>query len=162
LPNFVVTGTPLNKYEYVSAPGYLGPRHQPLAVTDPAKGLENLKPVAADFDDRLGGLGEVEGGFGRAYPARPAGPPPPTADRPPRLIRSDKAKAFDLDREPPAARAAYGDTAFGRGCLLARRLVEAGVSFVEVYLQNWDTHEKATAEAAKGLMTQVDRGMGAL
>src|SRR5439155_14186684 len=79
-----------------------------------------------------------------------------------RLIRSDRARAFDLDREPPAARAAYGDTPFGRGCLLARRLVEAGVAFVEVYLQNWDTHEKASADAAKALMPHVDRGMGAL
>src|SRR5262245_15702594 len=162
LPNFVVTGTPLNKYEYVSTSGYLGPRHRPLAVADPAKGLENLKPLAADFDDRLGVLEELERGFARDYPSRPAEAHRTMVARTARLIRSDKARAFDLDREPPAARAAYGETAFGRGCLLARRLVEAGVSFVEVYLQNWDTHEKATAEAAKGLMTQVDRGMGAL
>jgi hypothetical protein len=162
LPNFVVTGTPLNKYEYVSTPGYLGPRHQPLAVTDPAKRLENLQPLAADFDDRLGVLEELERGFARDYPSRPVDAHRTMVARTARLIRSDKARAFDLDREPPAARAAYGDTAFGRGCLLARRLVEAGVSFVEVYLQNWDTHEKVVAEAAKGLMTQVDRGMGAL
>jgi hypothetical protein len=162
LPNFVVTGTPLNKYEYVSTPGYLGPRHQPLAVADPAKGLENLKPLAADFDDRLGVLEELERGFTRDYPSKAADTHRTMVARTARLIRSDKARAFDLDREPPAARAAYGDTPFGRGCLLVRRLVEAGVSFVEVYLQNWDTHERAVAEAAKGLMTQVDRGMGAL
>jgi hypothetical protein len=162
LPNFVVTGTPLNKYEFVATPGYLGPRHQPLALSDPAKGLENLRPLAEDFEDRLGVLEELERGFARDYPAAPVEAHKTMVARAARLIRSDKAKAFDLDREPPAARAAYGDTPFGRGCLLARRLVEAGVSFVEVYLQNWDTHEKPVAEAAKGLMTQVDRGMGAL
>src|SRR5262249_59268939 len=50
----------------------------------------------------------------------------------------------------------------GGGCLRGRGLVEAGVSFVEVYLQNWDTHEKATADAARVLMGHVDRGMGTL
>jgi|SRR5262245_6009870 len=162
LPNFVVTGTPLNKYEFVMTPGYLGPRHQPLALSDPAKGLENLKPLAADFDDRLGVLEELERAFARDYPARSTEAHQTMVARAARLIRSDKAKAFDLDREPPEARAAYGDTAFGRGCLLARRLVEAGVRFVEVYLQNWDTHEKVVGDAAKGLMGQVDRGMAAL
>ena len=162
LPNFVVTGTPLNKYEFVTTPGYLGPRHQPLALPDPAKGLADLKPLAADFDDRVGVLEEQERGFAREHPARATEAHRTMVARTARLIRSDKAKAFDLDREPPAVRAAYGDTAFGRGCLLARRLVEAGVSFVEVYLQNWDSHERPVAEAAKGLMDQADRGMAAL
>jgi uncharacterized protein (DUF1501 family) len=45
---------------------------------------------------------------------------------------------------------------------MARRLVEVGVPFVEVYLQNWDTHEGTVAQAAKGLMTQVDQGMSTL
>ena len=79
------------------------------------------------------------------------------------LIRSGKGKtAFDLAQEPAAARAVYGETGFGRNCLLARRLVEAGVAFVEIVLPGWDTHEERAAEAAKGLMTQVDAGMAAL
>jgi hypothetical protein len=162
LPNFVVTGNPLGKYEFVTSPGYLGPRHQPLALADPAKGLEDLKPFAADFDERVGVLEEMERRFAQRYPARPVEAHRTMVARTVRLIRSDQAKAFDLSQEPAAARAAYGDTNFGRGCLLARRLIEAGVSFVEVYLQNWDTHEKTVAEASKGLMEQVDRGMGTL
>ncbi|HJZ91167.1 MAG TPA: DUF1501 domain-containing protein [Gemmataceae bacterium] len=162
LPNFVVTGTPLNKYEFVTTPGYLGPRHQPLALNDPAKGLEDLRSLAKDFDDRVLLLEEMERGFARKYPVPPVEAHRTMASRAVRLIRSEKAKAFDLSQEAAAARAAYGDTGFGRGCLLARRLVEAGVPFVEVYLQNWDTHEKPVAEAAKGLMEQVDRGMGTL
>jgi hypothetical protein len=162
LPNFVVTGTPLNKYEFVTSPGYLGPRHQPLALSDPEKGLEDMKPVARDFDDRVGVLEEMERGFARRYPAKPVDAHHTMLTRTLRLIRSDKAKAFDLSAEPAASRTAYGHTDFGRGCLLARRLVEAGVPFVEVYLQNWDTHEKAVAEASRGLMEQVDRGMGTL
>jgi hypothetical protein len=162
LPNFVATGTPLNKYEFVTSPGYLGPRHQPLALSDPARGLPDLKPAAADFDDRLGVLEELERGLARTLPVAPVVAHQTMLARTARLIRSDKAKAFDLDREPPAARTAYGETTFGRGCLLARRLVEAGVSFVEVYLQNWDTHEKNVAQASRGLMSQVDTSMSAL
>jgi hypothetical protein len=162
LPNFVVTGSPLGKYEFVTSPGYLGPRHQPLALSDPAKGLEDLKPVASDFDDRVGVLEEMERSFAGRYAAKPVEAHRTMISRTLKLIRSDNAKAFDLSAEPAAVRTAYGDTTFGRGCLLARRLVEAGVSFVEVYLQNWDTHEKSVAEASRGLMTEVDRGMGTL
>ncbi|HKB06525.1 MAG TPA: DUF1501 domain-containing protein [Gemmataceae bacterium] len=162
LPNFVVTGTPLNKYEFVTTPGYLGPRHQAMALADPAQGLENLRPLASDFDDRVGVLEEMERAFARKNPATPVEAHRTMVARTVRLIRSEKAKAFDLSKEPAAARDAYGDTGFGRGCLLARRLVEAGIPFVEVYLTNWDTHEKRAAEAAKGLMDQVDRGMGTL
>jgi uncharacterized protein (DUF1501 family) len=162
LPNFVVTGTPLNKYEFFTNPGYLGPRHEPLALSDPAKGLEDLRPLADDFDDRLGVLEQLERGFARTYRSRAAEAHETMLARTVRLIRSDKAKAFDLSREPAAVREAYGENGFGRGCLLARRLVEAGVPFVEVYLQNWDIHEKPAAEACKALMPHVDRGMGTL
>ena len=53
-----------------------------------------------------------------------------------RLMRSAAAKAFELEDEPAAVRDAYGRTAFGQGCLLARRLVERGVPFVEVTLSS--------------------------
>src|SRR6185503_3245979 len=48
--------------------------------------------------------------------------------------------AFKLDEEPAALRDKYGRNRFGQGCLLARRLVERGVAFVEVTLEGWDTH----------------------
>ena len=56
------------------------------------------------------------------------------------LMRSPKAKAFDLSQVPAATRAAYGNTSFGEFLLIARRLVEAGVKYVEVVLDSWDTH----------------------
>jgi uncharacterized protein (DUF1501 family) len=77
-------------------------------------------------------------------------------------MRSGKGRAFDLSREPAPLRDAYGDSDFGRGCLLARRLVEAGVAFVEVSLANWDTHEKAVAQQALRRMAEVDAGLSAL
>jgi len=55
-------------------------------------------------------------------------------------MRSRHLRAFDLSDEDEKTRRAYGEAPFGRACLLARRLVEAGVRFVEVQLGDWDTH----------------------
>ena len=62
-----------------------------------------------------------------------------------RMMRTSAGKAFDLDHEPAKLRDAYGRNRFGQGCLLARRLVERGVPFIEVSLGGnngfgWDTH----------------------
>jgi uncharacterized protein (DUF1501 family) len=57
-----------------------------------------------------------------------------------RLMRSKDLKAFDISKESAATRAQYGSSPFGQGCLLARRLVENGLRFVEVGLGGWDTH----------------------
>jgi uncharacterized protein (DUF1501 family) len=56
------------------------------------------------------------------------------------IMRSDQLAAFDVNQAPASQRAAYGDTPFGRGCLAALRLIEAGVRCVEVTLGGWDTH----------------------
>jgi uncharacterized protein (DUF1501 family) len=56
------------------------------------------------------------------------------------MMSSEQLKAFDVSHEPASLRAEYGDTAFGRGCLAARRLTEVGVRCVEVTLDGWDTH----------------------
>jgi uncharacterized protein (DUF1501 family) len=57
-----------------------------------------------------------------------------------RLMHSDRLRAFNIQEEPEAARTAYGATELGRGLLMARRLVEAGVRYVEITLDGWDTH----------------------
>ncbi len=56
------------------------------------------------------------------------------------LMTSKQMEAFKVDKEPTEVQERYGKTGFGRGCLMARRLVEQGVSFVEVDLGGWDTH----------------------
>ena len=58
------------------------------------------------------------------------------------MMTSSQIKAFDVREESKTLRDAYGDTAFGRGCLAARRLVEVGVRCVEVTLDGWDSHAK--------------------
>ncbi|MFO0951022.1 MAG: DUF1501 domain-containing protein [Isosphaeraceae bacterium] len=77
------------------------------------------------------------------------------------MILSPRMKAFHLEEEPDSIREAYGRNAFGQGCLLARRLVQAGVTFVEVRMNGWDTHE-SSQERVKKLAGQVDPGFATL
>jgi hypothetical protein len=157
LPNFVTVGN------RSFGSGFLGPRHQPLVIADAVKGVENLKPLVAEqqFDSRVGLLQEMEQAFFRDYQAGTSNDHKTTYDRAVTLMKSREAKAFDLSLEPAAARNAYGSGKFGEGCLLARRLVEMGVSFVEVTLGGWDTHEN-NFERVKTLSQTIDPAMSAL
>jgi hypothetical protein len=78
-----------------------------------------------------------------------------------KMVTSPKMDAFDLAKEPAKMQEMYGDSPFGKGCLLARRLVETGVTFVEVSLGNWDTHQD-NAERTKTLCGQLDTPYAAL
>jgi len=82
-----------------------------------------------------------------------------------RMIHSDASAAFDLSKESAKVREKYGKGVFGQGCLLARRLVEMGVPFVEVSLGNggaaWDTHANGF-ETEKGLCAELDAGWSSL
>lgn len=82
-------------------------------------------------------------------------------DRALRLMNPKAASVFDLEQEDAALREAYGRGSFGQGCLMARRLVERGVSFVEVSLDGWDTHSD-NFERVKELSQQLDRGCASL
>jgi uncharacterized protein (DUF1501 family) len=164
LPNFVVTGEPLNKHDVIRDPGYRGPKHQPLVLTDLSRGLENVLSAvpAEEFERRTQLLGQLEQRFARSTQAPVAQAHAAGLNGALQLMRSDRRDCFDLSLEPEASRSRYGDTDFGRGCLLARRLVEAGIGFVEVYLTNWDSHTRPVAEKTRDLMTQVDLGMSSL
>ena len=77
------------------------------------------------------------------------------------MVLSPRTKAFDLDAEPDRVREAYGRSSFGQGCLMARRLVEAGVPFVEVQSSGWDTHGNELPTLRK-LIPPVDQATAAL
>lgn len=78
-----------------------------------------------------------------------------------RFASSPEVATFEIDGEPEATRAAYGATPFGRACLVARRLVEVGVPYIEVTLDGWDTHEDVFGRTRK-LMGTLDPAMSAL
>ncbi len=78
-------------------------------------------------------------------------------------MQMEAPTAFDVDKETPETRTRYGDTDFGRGCLLARRLVERGVRMVQVYFGNsqpWDSHEDIRSH--KGLAREADPAIASL
>ena len=148
-----------------AGPGFLGVAHGPLIVPEAGQPPANLvvAPSAsgARMDRRLAMLDAIEAEHaGRTGDARVAGRRA-VHDKAVRLMRSPRVAAFDVEPEPTAVRKAYGDTPFGRGCLVARRLVESGVRLVEVVLDGWDTHKDGFTRSAE-LMGALDPAMSAL
>jgi uncharacterized protein DUF1501 len=84
-----------------------------------------------------------------------------TYERAWKVLKSADIKAFDLTREPEALRKAYGSSPFARAVLMARRLVQAGVRFVEVQIGSWDSHAD-NFNAHKRLMGEIDAPYAAL
>jgi hypothetical protein len=165
LPSFVTIDAGNDKGNggrlYRSVPAYLGAQHAPLAVQEPSRGLENLNSQTSDFADRLELLSAGERRFALEFPASAVAAKQAAFHRAVQLMQSRRAKAFNLEEEPEYIRAAYGAHRFGQSCLLARRLVEAGVSFVEVFHRGWDDHEGA-AKRISNRAPWMDAGMSAL
>jgi hypothetical protein len=126
--------------------GFLGPRYAPLIVGGEGGELRvrNLgragEVSAAQARERLELLRDLESDFLDSRPGIATASHRSAYERAVRLMGPAAARAFDLREEPDRLRDAYGRGAFGQGCLLARRLVERGVPFVEVALGGWDTH----------------------
>jgi hypothetical protein len=154
LPNFISIGA--GRFLGVQdayGPGFLGPRYAPLVIgenggqrgdVNQALKVQDLTPAGdlADrqADARIDLLRQVQADFLARYPDAPSLSHQSAYDRAVRLMKSAAAKAFHLEDEKDSVRDAYGRNLFGQGCLLARRLVERGVPFVEVNLGGWDTH----------------------
>jgi hypothetical protein len=157
LPAFVAIGN----RSYGS--GFLGPEYQPLTVQDAGRGVDDLKALVdgRQFADRLSLLDEMERAFHGEYKAPVITDHKTTYERAVRLMNAKEAKAFDLSQEPAAGRARYGTGRFADGCLMARRLVEVGVPFVEVGLGGWDTHQD-NFDRVKALSGQLDTPAAAL
>jgi uncharacterized protein (DUF1501 family) len=146
LPGFVSV-TPQGAFAQSSvAAGFLGPRYGPLVVAAGGAGLkvedlENRGVPTERSRERIGLLNEIEADFLATRPGPGTSSHVTAYDRAGRLQRPAAARAFDLSEEKAAVRDKYGRGLFGQGCLLARRLVERNVPFVEVTLGGWDTHD---------------------
>lgn len=160
-------------------PGLLGQRFAPFLVNgDPTRsdfsiatlklpedvsrkrfqeriGLQAAFDRQAETISRLPGSGVIDSYYERAF----------------RFLQSATTqRAFDLAAEKQALRERYGMHPFGQSCLLARRLVEAGVPLITVYwnsphvddLQHWDTHKNSFVRLQNHLLPHFDRGMTAL
>jgi hypothetical protein len=159
LPPFVSIGGPS------FGAGFLGVQNGPFVL--PKAGgtpVDVALPPPVDrarFDRRLAALDAVERQFAsRTGDGKVEGRREVYA-KAVRLMQSPRLRAFDVSSETDATRRSYGDTDFGRGCLVARRLVEQGVTFVEVVLDGWDTHQNAFDREQK-LMATLDPAFAAL
>jgi Protein of unknown function (DUF1501) len=158
LPHIVSIGGP------TIGAGFLGAGLEPFVVQNPQKPPENTetKVAAGRFRRRLGLLERLEGaGFERTGGADRVKDHKALYNQTAKMILSPQMRAFKLDEEPEPLRDAYGRTPFGQGCLLARRLVEAGVTFIEVRSNGWDTHQQNNEKVGK-LAKEVDPGFAAL
>ena len=139
--------------------GFLGAAHDPFVVKNPMQPVEDISyPAQMDthrFRERLKMLRAIEKDFIAKRTGRNTEAHEAIYKKADELINSPKIDAFDLDDEPIAVREAYGMNRFGQGCLMARRLVEAGVKFVEISLDGWDTHQN-NFERTKELLDMVD------
>jgi hypothetical protein len=166
------------------SPGFLGPRYAALTVgaTD---GIQPQAQISAgyaelkvddmtpgversQFVNRVGLWRTLESRFVTTHRGPSAAAHQTVYERALKLMDSSAAKAFDLTQEPANVRDAYGRGRFGQGCLMARRLIESGVSFVEVTLGSlnentfgWDTHLN-NFPAVKNLSGELDAGWGTL
>jgi hypothetical protein len=161
LPGYVLVG---NGNEHPGA-GFLDASLTPVPIADPKLGLENTRLPAylseRQFQRRLSLADRIDRDFRQRY----AGPQIAAYDQmykdATRLLGSVDLQAFDISKEPEAVRGRYGDTTFGQGCLLARRLVESGVRCVEVEFNKWDMHQDIFEDLPEHVGT-LDTAMAAL
>jgi hypothetical protein len=146
--------------------GFLDAKFSPVPIEDPNAGLRNTRLVHGEslsgIQKRIGLANELDGAFIQRYGTDDVRAYADLYADASRLIESKELEAFDLTKEKPEMRDAYGQDGFGQGVLLARRLVEHGAQFVEVDLGGWDTHTNnhhpiafSTVLAGGGVRPQV-------
>jgi hypothetical protein len=140
LPSFVRIG---GRRADLGGAGFLGVDYDPLVLQNPERRPENTQPATREerFARRLKLLDKIDADFGAVEGADLVADHRKLIRKSSEMITSPQMTAFDLEQEPDKMRDAYGRSRVGAGCLLARRLVEAGVTFVEVNVEGWDTHE---------------------
>lgn len=143
--------------------GFLGVDYEPFVVGNPG-GLPDNVAVRTEnrrYSRRMGLLDKLEQDFAKRGGEIAVDNHRRIYQKSSKMVLSSEVKAFDLNEESSSLRKEYGDNQFGKGCLLARRLVEQGVSFVEVRSNGWDTHAD-NFEAIPRLASQVGPATAAL
>lgn len=144
--------------------GFLGDTRDAFRVFNPGGNLNNLRAPVNDKRQkrRLSSLDVVTRAFARGRRLQ--------TDRTLhqlnvesalQMMNTEQLKAFELDDVPESEKRAYGDSRFGRGCLVARRLIETGVRAIEVTLNGWDTHG-SNFEGCTTQISQLDPAFAAL
>ena len=145
--------------------GYLPASVAPAPVANPATGLQNTKPPKyldeKNFEKRRRLIGQFEAGFKKKYLNTDVQAYSEYYSEAVRLLKSPDLEAFDISKEDQAMKDKYGANRIGQGCLLARRLVEKGVRFVEIEHGGWDNHNDIY-ESFNSRAVQLDTAIAAL
>ncbi len=159
--NILINGSPQHPRS-----GYMPTHLAPLPIVDPGEGLQNAalppKISQSDFERRTKLAQAVGRRFVQQTPHRDAAAYLKVQQDAISLMKSEDLKVFDVSLENATTQAAYGTHTFGKGCLLARRLVESGVRFIEVEDEhNWDTHNDQI-KSMENMTPTTDQTMAAL
>ncbi|HVT29922.1 MAG TPA: DUF1501 domain-containing protein [Lacipirellulaceae bacterium] len=156
IPPFVSIGGPSE------GPGFLGMTYAPFQV-DANGQIKNaqMSVPTARMADRMRLLGILEARFISERRGSAADEHAKVLRKTQELLTSEQMKAFQVRSEKKEVIDKYGDNNFGRGCLMARRLVEAGVPFVEVTSGGWDLHQQ-NFNTLKRKLPELDKGFSAL
>lgn len=156
VPSFVSVGGPS------VGPGFLGAAYAPFVVDSNG----NIRDLNSGIDpnrmaDRLSILESIENNFivnrqGLASEHKKI------INKTVKLMTSRQMEAFKVSKEPENVKDRYGNTSFGKGCLMARRLVEIGIPFIEVDLGGWDNHSNIFTTLQNQKLPELDKAMSAL
>lgn len=153
-PKYVSLGSP------GYGPAYMGPENSPFSIEDPAQARDLIRAIRRR-SDRLSLLRQLDSSFNRAHDDPRIQQRGAILEKIERMATTDFANCLDISRLKQSDLRRYGDTEFGRRCLVARQLLEMGVSFVEVQQSGWDTHANNFANVRR-LCSQIDRPFAAL
>jgi hypothetical protein len=144
-------------------PGFLGMAWAPFSVNTDGR-VQNLDMgIEPDrLTQRMQALRMMETGFIEEGRGLAAAEHAKVLGKTLNLMTSQQMGAFKVDQESDEVKERYGDNNFGKGCLMARRLIETGVPFVEVNLGGWDNHQNIFPTLQNNRLPQLDRGMSAL
>jgi uncharacterized protein (DUF1501 family) len=143
--------------------GILGVDYDPLTMANPGRPPENTSLSTGDerFGRRMRLLDRLQSDYAHQGGREEVADHQKIYAQAARLVMSPKMSGFDLDKEPQKIKEAYGSSPFAQGCLLARRLIETGVTFVEVSLGPWDTHQD-NFNRTRTVCNQLDQPFTAL
>jgi hypothetical protein len=186
LPNFISVGPYRVFNQAAFQPGFLGPKFAPLTVgasdnfAQPQGNNAGYAELRVDdllapgavssgqVDNRLELLKSLQEEFVSQHQTDAPLSHKTVYERAVKMMKSQAAQAFDLSREPDKVRDRYGKSRFGQSCLMARRLIEQGVPFVECTLFErtsggfgWDTHAR-NFPTVRELSAILDAGWSSL
>ena len=160
LPSYVRIG---NRLPNSGGGGFLGVQYDPLILQSAENPPQNTVPTTGRnrYIRRLHLLSSLQTDFAQGAGAQIVEDQEKLITSASEMILSPSMAAFDIKQEPEKLRAAYGEGEFASGCMMARRLIENGVTFVEVVSRGWDNHQDVFSRA-RDLTAKIDQPMAML